>query len=159
MAARTALVCALVLCCMGQVSAAPVTIEFEGPFGGLPYAEDGLTFTALSSGNGVGAGGPPDGELVAGTNTIPIRVRAAALQNFDLLSLDVEQVFRTWTLESSAGAVFNIAGAASLDFTGQVGWTNLSYFEFVHDPGEANGSIRADNVRVQFVSEPCSFFC
>ncbi|MEM0914520.1 MAG: PEP-CTERM sorting domain-containing protein [Planctomycetota bacterium] len=34
------------------------------------------------------------------------------------------------------------------------GWTNLTSFEFVHDPAEANGNIRIDDIVFTFVPEP-----
>lgn len=146
-----------ILSLAGAAHATPVTIEFDGPYDPLPFSEDGLTFTALSG--RVYAGGTTDGYLAGGTNTIPIRVRVTGIANFDLLSLDVENYFRTWTIESSSGAVFDVLSEGTLDFESESGWRNLSYFEIVHDPGEPNGAIRIDNVSVQFVPEPSTAMC
>ena len=151
MISRCWILVALSLACVRPAGGTPVVVDFAGG-GSLPYTEDGLTVSALSGGNGAGVHGFGDGYLVAGTNFTPIRFHVAGEEPFDLLSLDVEQYYRTWTIESSSGAVFDVTGSGTLDFAGQPGWESISYFEIVHDPAEPNGSVRVDNVRVEFAS-------
>ncbi len=146
----------ILLSCTSPASAA--TIDFgDGAFQALPYVEDGLTFANLpgTSPAVIGSNGG-DGQLVAGTNVTPIKVRVSGAQPFDLISLDVEQMFRNWRIESSAGAITAIPGVGALTLNGTPGWNNLSYFDLIHDPGEANGSIRVDNVVFEAVPEPNS---
>lgn len=145
----------ILLSCTSPAPAA--TIEFGGAFQALPYVEDGLTFANLpgTSPAVIGSNGG-DGQLVAGTNVTPIKVRVSGAQPFDLISLDVEQMFRDWRIESSAGAITAIPGVGVLTLNDMPGWNNLSYFDLIHDPGEANGSIRVDNVVFEPVPEPNS---
>jgi hypothetical protein len=133
-------------------------VTFGSSFANLPYAEQGLMFINLAGTSPaviVTSGG--DGHLVAGTNVTPIHVRVSGTQPFRLISLDVEQLFRTWRLESSAGALVNLSDAGSVNLGSDPGWTNLSYFDLVHDPGEANGSIRVDNIEFSIVPEPATW--
>jgi hypothetical protein len=131
-----------------------VTIEFGSAFQSLPYVEDGMTFTNLGTSLAVVGANAGDGNLVGGTNVDPIRVRATGDSAFDLVSFDVEQIFRDWRIESSSGGIVNLSGTGTKDFTGVSGFQGISYFEIIHDPGEANGSIRVDNVVFNAVPEP-----
>ncbi|MGD9635450.1 MAG: hypothetical protein AB7G28_26065 [Pirellulales bacterium] len=145
-------------------AAEPVTLDFDNLSRGLiaiPYTEDGFTVTAPSRGNGAGiCRGSDDGYLCGGTNTIPIRFRITGETPFDLVSLDVEQVFRSWRIEASSGAILSLGSQTgtqspgTIDFEALPGWRGLSYFEIVHDPGQANGFINADNISLLPVPEP-----
>ena len=121
----------------------------------LPYTEESLTFTNTGQTNPVVIGGT-DGYLTSGTNTAPIRILATGTQPFDLESLAVEAIFRNWTIESSSGASFSPTATGTIDFTSLTGWTNITSFELIHDPGEANGTIRVDDINFTFVPEPTS---
>jgi len=147
-------------------AAEPVTLDFDNlsvPQLVTPYSENGFTVSVLSYGNGGGAGicgGGGDGALCGGTNTVPLRFRITGETAFDLLSLDVEAGFRNWRIESSSGAIVSFTPNISLETPGTIdfdalpGWRGLSYFEIVHDPGEANGYINVDNIRLSPVPEP-----
>jgi hypothetical protein len=138
---------------VSRVSAA--VVNFNGiSFQNLPYTEAGLTFTNMPGTDPAVIAGGADGHLVAGTNGTPIHVRVTGSQPFDLVTLDIENMFRTWRIESSAGAVFHPTTAGTVDFTGLTGWTNLTSFDVVHNPTAANGTIRVDNVVFAFVPEP-----
>lgn len=134
------------------------TIDFGSSFVNLPYTEKGLTFTNLPGTSpaviGTSSG---DGHLVAGTNVTPIHVRVSGMQPFRLISLDVEQIFRTWRIESSHGAVTGLPGVGAVGLGSDPDWTNLTYFDLIHDPGEANGSIRVDNIEFSIVPEPAAW--
>ena len=78
----------------------------------------------------------------------------ARVTPFDLDTLDVESLGRAWRLESSSGAVFNVPSTGTINFAAQPGWQNISYFDIIHNPAEANGTIQVDNVAVTFVPEP-----
>ena len=123
------------------------------PFSALPYSESGLTFTKTAGSPG-SAGGAGDGDLGAGTNDIPIRITVTSDQPFTLQTLDVEGIFRTWTIESSLGGVVSPAGTGQIDFTLLSGWTGISSFEIIHDPAEANGFIRIDNISFTTAPDP-----
>src|SRR5262245_21765346 len=110
-----------------------ITVDFDGPFTALPYTEDGLTFSDLP-GTSVSVAGGSTGVLVSGTNTIPIHIRAAGTQPFDLQQIQITQLTRTWRIESSSGEVLNIPGAGTLNFAGQPGWSNIIYFASIHNP-------------------------
>ena len=149
---RFALVTATILVTQSVVAE---TVTFDGVgFQNLPYTEEGLTFTNLPGTEPAVIGGGADGHLVGGTNVTPIHVRVTGSQPFDLTSLDIENIFRTWRIESSAGAIFDPTGTGTVDFTSLTGWTNLTSFDVVHDPGEANGTIRIDNIVFTPVPEP-----
>ena len=126
----------------------------------LPYSENGLTFSNLAGTSPAIVVGGTDGYLVAGTNTAPIHVRVSSPQQFDLVSLDIERILRDWRIESSSGAVYDVTtfGPHTIDFTNLSGWSSLDYFDVVHDPGEANGTIRVDNIQFNAVPEPSTFF-
>ncbi len=121
----------------------------------LPYTEKGLTFTDIGGNNSIVAGGV-DGHLTAGTNIAPIRIRVTGVQPFDLESLVIENLFRSWSIQASTGATVTPISTGTLDFTGLTGWTNLSSFELIHDPGEANGTIRVDDITFTLVPEPAT---
>lgn len=145
-------------------AADPATLDFDNLSRGqftIPYTEDGFTVTAPSRGNGAGVcGGSEDGYLCGGTNTIPIRFRTAGETLVDLVSLDVEQVFRSWNIEASSGAILSLGSQTGTQSPGTIGfealpgWRRLSYFEIVHDPAQANGFINVDNIRLLPVPNP-----
>jgi hypothetical protein len=144
---------AIVLLSVSCASAA--TVKFDGvATTSLPYSEAELTFTNLPGTSAAIVAGGVDGYLVGGTNGLPIHVRATGSQPFNLISLDIEDIFRTWRIQSSTGAVFNPTGTGMINFTGMIGWTNLKSFDLIHDPGEANGTIRVDNIVFAPVPEP-----
>ena len=143
------------------VSAAQtVAIDFDTRrFDPLPYEEDRILFSNPPGYPAMGSAGTVvsySGRLTAGTNNTPIRIRASASQPFDLLSLEVDQLFRDWRVVSSSGAVFDPLTVGAVDFSGVPGWTGISYFDLLHDPPEANGSIRVDRVVIRYVPEPAS---
>jgi hypothetical protein len=164
LATRTALPALFLLVASHAAAAEPVTLGFDNLSRGqftIPYTEDGFTVTAPSRGNGAGiCGGSEDGYLCGGTNTVPIRFRIAGNTPFDLVSLDVEQVFRSWSIEASSGAILSLGSQTGTQSPGTIsfealpGWRSLSYFEIVHDPGQANGFINADNIRLLPAPEP-----
>ena len=132
-----------------------VVVDFGSTMQQLPYAEDGLSFTKVLPNSPMSVTGfAPDMALIAGTNFTPIHVRAAGVTPFDLDTLDVESLGRAWRLESSSGAVFNVPSTGTINFAAQPGWQNISYFDIIHNPAEANGTIQVDNVAVTFVPEP-----
>ena len=57
----------------------------------------------------------------------------------------------TW-LES----IVDVTTKGTLTFSGLPRWKNLPIFKIVHDPGQANDSIRADNVQVRTIPEPAA---
>lgn len=124
-------------------------IDFGSAFSLLPYTEAGLTFTNLGTSPAVVS----SGHLVAGTNFDPIHVRVTGAAPFDLISLDVLQLFRNWQVVASTGASL-APSIGTLTFTELPGWQGIEFFDLIHDPPEANGSISADNILVQFVPEP-----
>ena len=144
---------AIVLLSASSASAAIVTFDGVATTS-LPYSEAGLTFTNLPGTSAAIVAGGANGDLVAGTNGLPIHVRVTGSQQFNLTSLDIEDIFRTWRIQSSTGAVFNPTGIGTVNFTGMTGWTNLASFDLIHDPGEANGTIRVDNIAFAPVPEP-----
>jgi hypothetical protein len=135
------------------------TVSFDNGFSNLPYSEAGLLFdnSAGASPAVISDGPGGDGFLVAGTNTLPIQISVTGDTNFDLVSLDVENVLRNWRLESSSGAIFNISTQGTVNLDGLSGWSNITSFDIVHSPGEANGTISVDNINIRSVPEPCSF--
>jgi hypothetical protein len=120
----------------------------------LPYSEAGLTFSNLPGGDNLIVAGGADGHLLGGTNTLPIHVRVTGAERFNLSALDIEGISRTWRIESSSGAVFNVGATGTINFIGLTGWTNLTSFDIIHDPPQANGSIRVDNIVFTSVPEP-----
>jgi len=145
-----------VLCAMSfATQCMSATVEFGATFSPLPYSEDGLTFTDVTGNSpAVITGFSGDMELVGGTNSIPIHVRATGLTPFNLLSLDIKQLNRTWRIESSSGAMFNPTTTGTINFTAMSGWAEITYFDIIHSPAAANGSIRIDNVSFNLVPEP-----
>jgi hypothetical protein len=151
--AHVCLAAAFVFLTPSSASAAIVT--FDGvATSSLPYTEAGLTFTNLLGTSAAIVAGGADGSLTAGTNTLPIHVHVAGSQPFNLVSLDIENIFRTWKIQSSSGAIFSPTAAGTINFTGMTGWSNLTSFDLIHDPGEANGTIRVDNISFTSVPEP-----
>ncbi len=154
--------CLFAAALFGSISwSAPVAaeiIDFGSSFQPLPYVEDGLTFANLGTSPAIVASGGGDAYLTAGTNTDPIRVRATAAAPFDLVSFDINSIFQTWRVETSLGAVLNVTGPATVDFTSQSGFQGITYFEIIHDPAEANGTISVDNVVINYVPEPDSWW-
>ncbi|MEM6756286.1 MAG: PEP-CTERM sorting domain-containing protein [Planctomycetota bacterium] len=136
--------------------ASAAVVDFNGvSTTNLPYTEENLTFTNTGDTNPVVIGGA-DGYLTSGTNVAAIRILVTGSQPFDLESLSFESLTRTWTIESSSGGSLSPAGPGIFDFTSLSGWTNISSFELIHDPGEANGSIRLDDITFTIVPEPTS---
>jgi hypothetical protein len=130
-----------------STSAATVTFSNAS----LPNTEDGLTIANLpGTSPAVIDSLSGNYHLVAGTNVTPIKIRVSSSRPFNFVSLDILQAFRTWRLESSAGAVAPLPNQspkpATFNLDGVAGWNNLTYFDINHDPGEANGGIRVDNI-------------
>lgn len=118
-------------------------VEFNASFQSLPYSEAGLTFSTLPGTNSavIGSGG-----MTSGTNFTLIHIRATADRPFSLVSLTIPSFSRKWRIESSSGAVVALASTGVTSFAELSGWTNISYFDLVHNPAEANGGIRVDRV-------------
>src|SRR5688572_27999336 len=96
------------------------TVNFNVPSTvNLPYSESGLTFSAMPSTAAmvVASSFTGDGDLVGGTNSVPIHTHVTSAQPFDLVSLDVENIFRTWRIESSSGAIVTPTGTGTINFT------------------------------------------
>lgn len=145
---------ALIVLAAASASGQTVTIDFGTATTSLPYTEDGFTVTSLSGG-GIIDGGDGDGELVGGTNTVPIRWQISAPAPFNLDALDVEDFARTWRIEAPGGQMVDVIADGTIDFTGRPGWQGISSFEIVHDPAQANGFARIDNMIVT-VPEPAA---
>lgn len=136
--------------------ASATVIDFNGAStANLPYTEGNLTFSNTGDTDPVVIGGE-DGFLASGTNSGAIRIFVTGAQPFDLESISLESLFRTWRIESSSGESFSPTGPGIADFTGLDGWTSINSFELIHDPGEANGSIRIDDITITVVPEPAS---
>ena len=123
----------------------------------LPYSEDGLTFIDANGTSPVAVTGPPeDKALVAGTNVIPIYVRVNGQVPFTLIALDIEGLFRDWELRSSKGAIYDVEDTGTFAFLLDPAWQDIEYFDIVHFPAQPNGTIRVDNIIVEYVPEPLS---
>ena len=150
-------VAALMLAVVAPGPSRAEVIDFGTASGSLPYSEDGLTFTKVNPASPMSIGGfDGDAELGAGTNFTPIHVRATGAGPFDLDTFDVEGLYRAWRLESSSGAVFNIPMTGTFDLRATSGWQGIAWFDIIHNPAEANGTITLDNVAVTFVPEPAA---
>jgi hypothetical protein len=138
----------LVIATLAVSRPAPATtVDFNSPgFTSLPYAENGLTFSTMP---GTTSAGVANGRLVSGTNFTPIHIRATGIQPFDLLSLNIASLSRTWRIESSSGAVLPLSGPGTVDFSTQTGWSNIVFFDMIHNPAEANGSIGVNSLDYQ----------
>ena len=122
----------------------------------LTYVESGLTFLmGAGSVNGAIVGGA-DGYLTAGTNSTPIIFNVTSAVPFDLISLDVEGIFRTWRIQSTQGGNVSPNTTGTLSFAGQPGWSGITSFSIIHSPGASNGTIRIDNINFTAVPEPSS---
>lgn len=144
MNARALLAVLLVL--LSTLRAYSASVEFNAPYQPVPYMESGLTFSTLPGTNTAVIG---TGELISGTNNIPIHIRATADRAFTLTSLEISQFYRAWRIESSSGAVLPVTAVGLIDFSSLSGWSNISYFDIVHNPAMANGSIRVNRVEFQ----------
>jgi len=134
------------------------TVDFGTVPTNLPYIQSGMVFTNQGPSLAVISGAGSDMALVAGTNVDPVNVRAqlVAPGTFSLTSIDIEQFFRTWTIQSSSGASVTVSSTGTIDFTGLSGWQGISSFNVIHSPAEANGSIQLDNVVFGPVPEPAT---
>jgi hypothetical protein len=151
-ASRFAFVLAVVL---HLSTASAEIVKFDGvATSSLPYTEAGLAFTNVPGNTPAIVAGGADGYLTAGTNFVPIHIHVAGDQPFNLASLDIEELFRNWRIESSTGAIVHPSGTGTLDFSSLPGWSNLTAFDIVHDPAESNGAIRVDNIVFSRVPEP-----
>jgi hypothetical protein len=135
-------------------SAQVVTIDFGTAITPLPYVEDGFTVESLSGGGIIGSDGS-NGYLTGGTNAVPIRWRISSPQSFDLVSLDVLSYFRNWRIEAMGSETASITSAGTVHFASLSGWKGISSFEIIHDPGEANGTARIDNIVIA-IPEPAA---
>lgn len=152
---KLALVIFLILVTVAASTASAAIVTFNGvATTSLPYTEAGLTFTNLPGTSPMIVAGGADGDLQGGTNGTPIHVHVAGSQAFNLVSLDIESIFRTWRIQSSTGTIFNPTTTGTINFTGLTGWTNLTSFDLIHDPGEANGTLTVDNIAFTLVPEP-----
>jgi hypothetical protein len=134
-------------------------IDFGDGSADLPYVEDGITFTNEGDDGFFRffIGGFGDGNLSAGTNDVPLHARASSPVPFDLVSLDIETIFRDWRIESSLGGLVMPSGTGTLDFTNESGFQGITSFDIILDPPDANGTITVDNIVVNFVPEPSTF--
>src|SRR5262245_37127808 len=114
--------------CFPRISLA-VTVDFGSTPSSLPFAQNGMTFTKVIANSPMSVTGfGTDMALVAGTNTIPIDVRAQLSPPgvFDLVSLDIEGLFRTWTIYASTGFKIPITATGTINFAGLPGWQEIT---------------------------------
>lgn len=130
-----------------QARAQLLDIDFGAGTPPLPYTEDGVTFGTSPIGyiahGALRAGG------LAGT------VHAEASDPFNLHAFEVEAVFRSWRIETSAGGVFQIPGVGLHDLTAIPGFRAIRYFNIVTND-DSNPLLNVNRLQISYVPEPAT---
>lgn len=150
-------VVSVALCGAASVSAEVIDFGSSPVSLTLPYTEDGLTLHSTHLAVIVHG----DDRHLSGFSSFPmfppVDIRASGPKPFNLTSFDVEGFSGTWRIQSSEGASMILSGAGTLNFANKTGWSNIDYFDVIHDAVEGPVVIAIDNITFEFVPEPSSF--
>jgi hypothetical protein len=152
-------VVSVAVCVAASVSAEVIDFGSSAVALTLPYTEDGLTLYNLP-GTHMAVIVHGDDRHLSGFSGFPmfppVYIRAAGPKPLNLTSLDVEGFSGTWRIQSSEGASMILSGAGTFNFANKTGWSNIDYFDVIHDPVERPNVISIDNITFEFVPEPSS---
>jgi hypothetical protein len=135
--------------CTNSVAAQTLTIDF-GTRAILPYTEDGVTFSApptfaIIAGGRLLCGSEPGGQALHAQSTTP----------FDLLGLNILNIYNPWRIETSAGGVYTLSGVGTQNLNGRPGFSGITYFNIINN-GNFIPSLTMDDIQIAYVPEPAA---